>query len=365
MIMRTSIVVATLLLSAAAAGAETGPFANPVKDCHPCRFSPGKGKPEFDLTFVFKGTGTDRALVAFDIAPVGGKPRRLDTGDVAVSDFPDGFILDTTDLNFDGLGDLALTTGLYAGNSAAEYWIYEPATHDFVPLERSGAGDADNDNRALVPTATRELYCHVHVSNAEHKDYWYRVTGHRAVAVREEVQAADGNLFMRTTYDLTVKPPRLRSRHAIGYSGASPARTEFLKLLDAQGRKAAAAYKAGDKKKAAQTMAFSIGTVELYFVVDSVPVQGTDPQDRKIVGEFNDYGFYLAEAGRYKDAIDVLGEVVDVDPDRLPAYLNLADAQYAAGDKAAAKANYAEYRKRMAAAGKADKVPPRVAERLR
>ena len=42
MIKRTSIVVATLLLSAGAAAAQTGPFANPVKDCHPCRFSPGR-----------------------------------------------------------------------------------------------------------------------------------------------------------------------------------------------------------------------------------------------------------------------------------------------------------------------------------
>ncbi len=99
--------------------------------------------------------------------------------------------------------------------------------------------------------------------------------------------------------------------------------------------------------------------------VGSYPVQGDDPADMKIVGEFNDYGFFLSEAGRFKDAVEVLGAVTDTEADRVPAYLNLADAQYAGGDKAGAKTNYAEYQKRMAAAGKADKVPPRVAERVR
>jgi hypothetical protein len=367
MIKRISIALATLLLSAAAVVAETGPFANPVKDCHPCRFSPGKGQPDFDLTFVFTGSGDQKTLTALDIAPVGGgKSQRLATGDVAVSDFADGFTLDTTDLNGDGLGDLALVTGEFAaGNSSAKYWIYEPAQHDFVPLDRSGAGDTDSDDRALVVAPDHMLFAHVHDTNATWEEYWYRIAGHRAVAVRKEEQSAVKELMVHITTDLTVKPPRIVKRVTLGYVGDSPARQEFYKRLDAQWRQAAVFYKQGDAKKAADTMQSAVGTLALPFVVDSYPVEGSDPQDRKIVGQFNDYGFYLAEAGRTKDAIAVLSDVVDVEADRTVAYLNLADAQFAAGDKVGAKTNYGEYQKRMAAAGKAAKVPPRVAERLR
>ncbi|HEY5210590.1 MAG TPA: hypothetical protein VIJ42_14225 [Stellaceae bacterium] len=368
MIMRTVALLAMLLnLGLGAAAAAGGPFAQPVTDCHPCRFSPGKGQSDFNLTFVFTGTGDQRTLTAFDIAPVSGdKTQRLATGDIAVSGFADGFTIDDSDMNFDGLGDLSIVTGEFAaGNADARYWIYEPATRRFVPLERAGAGDADSDDRALQPTANHELYSHIHDTNATWEDYWYRISGHRAVAVRKEEQHQDGELMMRTVYDLTVEPPRIVSRHTIGYVGDSPARREFDTLLDAQSRKAAALYRKGAAKQAAAAMEFLIGTVELPYLVDSYPVQGDDSRDRKIVGQFNDYGFYLAEAGRPKDAIAVLSAVVDVEADRIVAYLNLADAYYAAGDKAAARTNYAEYRKRMAAAGKAAKMPPRVTERLR
>ncbi len=90
-----------------------------------------------------------------------------------------------------------------------------------------------------------------------------------------------------------------------------------------------------------------------------------DPSDRQIVAEFNDYGFYLEEAGRAREAVAVLSAVIDLDDKRIPAYLNLADAQYATGNVADAKADYAEYTKRMAAAGMAVRIPPRVVERLR
>lgn len=367
MITRTAIFFAAALIGATASAAGANPFAAPVKDCHPCRFSPGPGQPQFDLTFVFTGTGDSKALSALDIAPAGGGPhQRLDTGDIAVSGFADGFTLDTSDMNGDGLGDLSITTGEYAaGNSSAVYWVYEPATHRFVPLERSGGADADNDNRAFSSIEKGVLLCHVHDSALAYENYWYRIAGHRAIAFRKEAQDQDNALVVRTITDLSVTPPRVLKRVTVGYFGDSPARTAFLERLDAAGREAATLYKKHNAKGAAAVMQGAVGTIELALAVDSYPVQGDDPADRKLVGEFNDYGFYLAEAGRPKEALDILGQVVDVDADRVPAYLNLADAQYAAGDNAGAKANYAEYQKRMAATGKAAKVPPRVAERLR
>ena len=365
---RVALLVMLLNLGLGAAVAASGPFAQPVTDCHPCRFSPGQGQPDFNLTFVFTGTGDQRTLTAVDIAPVsGGKTQRLATGDIAVSGFADGFLLDGGDMNFDGLGDLSIVTGEFAaGNADARYWIYEPATSRFVPLERAGAGDADSDDRALQPAANHELYSHIHDTNATWEDYWYRVSGHRAVAVRKEEQASIDNLLMRIAYDLTVTPPRVVSRHTIGFTGDSPGRQEFRKLMAGVSLpKAAARYKKGDKKGAAAAMDLLIGTLELPYVIDSYPIDKTDAADMRVVAGFNDYGFYLEEAGRPKDAIAQLSAVVDVDPDRTVAYLNLADAYYATGDRAAAQTNYAEYRKRMAAVGKTAKMPPRVAERLR
>lgn len=145
-----------------------------------------------------------------------------------------------------------------------------------------------------------------------------------------------------------------------------PGQPQFvLKRLEDAWNKATALYKRGDAKTASATMESAIGTIQLALAVSSYPVQGDDPADKKLVGEFNDFGFFLFGAGRFKDAVDVLGAVTDTETDRVPAYLNLADAQYASGDRAGAKTNYAEFRKRMAAAGKAASVPPRVAERLR
>ncbi len=319
MTMRAIVVLAAMLVSTGAAVGAAGPFGAPVADCHPCRFSPGPGQPQFDLTFVFTGSGDDKKLTALDVAPAGGPHQRLDTGGIAVSDFSGGFTVATTDLNGDGLGDLSITTGEFAGgNSSAKYWIYEPATHRFVPLERTGAGDTDSDDRALTPMAKGMLYCHVHDSALAYEDYLYRISGHRAVAFRKEEQSQDNALIAQTTTDLTTKPPHVVRRVTVGYFGDLPARTAFVRRLDDAWRAASAQYKKGDAKNAVATMQAAVGTIQLALVVSSYPVQGDDPADKKLVGEFNDYGFFLAEAGRLKDAVDVLGQVVDTEADRLP-----------------------------------------------
>jgi len=74
----------------------------------------------------------------------------------------------------------------------------------------------------------------------------------------------------------------------------------------------------------------------------------------------NDFGFFLAEDGRFELAIELLSQVVQLAPDRTVAYLNLADAQWEAGDRPAAKARYSEYVERM---GKTEGVAPRALQR--
>jgi hypothetical protein len=343
--------------------AATDAFAQPVKDCQPCRFSPGKGQPEFDLRFVFEGSGDDRALVALDLTPVGGgKAQRLDVGTLAVADFADGFTLDTTDMNFDGLRDLSIVTVTSADNIDVTYWIYQPASHDFVPLER--VNDGDDNEVALFPIDHHMLSCHVKDNAVYATDYLYRVSGHRAVAVHKEAREQDGPLIVDSIYDLSVTPARLLHRVTLGFAADSPERDAFVHALETASQRASALYRHGDAAAAADAITPVVGDKDLALVTSSYPVQG-DPGDAALVREFNDYGFYLAQAKRTQQAIEVLSAVTDVDPARTVAYLNLADAEYAAGQAADARAHYAEYAKRMAAAGNQAAMPPRVAERMR
>jgi len=60
----------------------------------------------------------------------------------------------------------------------------------------------------------------------------------------------------------------------------------------------------------------------------------------------NDYGFFLAEAGRFAEAEAELLEVVKAAPERAVARLNLADALWAQGKKEQAEAQYREYARR-------------------
>jgi len=354
--------LALLLLGATpAAGAAPDPFAAPVKDCHPCHITLRPGQPALDLSFVFAGSGDGSALAGFDITRAGGRTQQLRFDPVAVSDFPDGFILDTADMNFDGFSDIALTTQVAADNTDVAYWLYQPETGRFVPLRR--VNDGDNDT-LLQQLPDHTLICHVKGSAVEWTDYHYRVSGDHAVAVARQTQAIDNELVVQASYDLTVSPPRLMRRVTVGFIGDSPQRRSFLQRFALASKRAAALYRHGDAKAAAAELDPVLKGMELALLPSSYPVTG-DPADLRLVGAFNDYGFYLEQAGRVQDAIAVLSAVTDIDPNRTVAYLNLADAQYAAGQLADAKQNYAAYRQRMQQAGKADGVPARVLERLR
>jgi tetratricopeptide (TPR) repeat protein len=75
---------------------------------------------------------------------------------------------------------------------------------------------------------------------------------------------------------------------------------------------------------------------------------------------YNDLGYFLEQANRTTEAIEILEEVIAWDGRRAPAYLNIADAYQKAGDAAKAKANYQKYVDLMEKSGKGAKVPTRV-----
>lgn len=69
----------------------------------------------------------------------------------------------------------------------------------------------------------------------------------------------------------------------------------------------------------------------------------TLPKDHCIAA-LNDYAFLLNWSGQYNLSIPVLKAVIKESPNRAVAYLNLADAQWASGEKVDAYTNYRNYK---------------------
>ncbi|MGH7082797.1 MAG: hypothetical protein ACREFV_10055, partial [Acetobacteraceae bacterium] len=267
MFRKIAILSSALLLACAGRASAADPFALPVKDCHPCRFSPGPGQPAFALRFVFQGSGDQKALAAFVIVPVGGgQTQHLAVGPLAVADFPDGFILDDADMNFDKLGDLSIVTAEAADNIDVAYWIYEPATRRFVALERIGDGD---NEVTLFPGPDHMLYSRVKGSLLEYTEYAYRISGHRAVAVSTESRKIEGQLIVDVLEDLRVTPNRVTRRTVVGFLGQSPARHGFLKELDTASLRALSLYRGGNPAAAAAAVAAVVKGKKLALVTSS------------------------------------------------------------------------------------------------
>lgn len=81
------------------------------------------------------------------------------------------------------------------------------------------------------------------------------------------------------------------------------------------------------------------------------------------VGWSNDLGFLFEQAGHYPEAVELLQHITRKHPDRVVAYVNLADAYWALGDREQARQAYGQYHEKMTAAQKQARIPPRVLER--
>lgn len=79
---------------------------------------------------------------------------------------------------------------------------------------------------------------------------------------------------------------------------------------------------------------------------------------------YTDYGYFLQQAGRVKESLVFLNQVIAKNPTRIVAYLNVADSYWSAGDKRQAKINYARYKDLMLHKGQRARIPARVSQRL-
>ncbi|WP_163411316.1 tetratricopeptide repeat protein [Flavobacterium ajazii] len=96
--------------------------------------------------------------------------------------------------------------------------------------------------------------------------------------------------------------------------------------------------------------------------------EGKYIKDIKIIDtdKLNDVAYYLEQSGAYKESILFLNEIIDNNPQRVVAWLNLADAQWADNKKKDAKLSYKKYIYLMEVQKKdIKKIPKRAYERIK
>ncbi len=82
------------------------------------------------------------------------------------------------------------------------------------------------------------------------------------------------------------------------------------------------------------------------------------------INKLNDIAYYLEQTGAYYESIYLLKEILKKDPNRVVAWLNLADAQWGNGEKKDAKSSYQKYISLMKYQKKdLKKIPQRVYDR--
>lgn len=78
----------------------------------------------------------------------------------------------------------------------------------------------------------------------------------------------------------------------------------------------------------------------------------------------NNFGFFLERSGQTQDALVVLEEVLRLDPSRMVAHLNIADAYWEASRRTQAREHYLYYHNMMMERDLGDDMPSRVSERI-
>ena len=102
--------------------------------------------------------------------------------------------------------------------------------------------------------------------------------------------------------------------------------------------------------------------LDIYAIAD---ILTDNPVSIKNVSNYNDAAYYLIEGKNYNEARIILLEIVKFSPDRIVAYLNLADAEWGFDEKQDAKKSYQKYIELMKKQGKdLKKIPKRAYDRI-
>ncbi len=127
----------------------------------------------------------------------------------------------------------------------------------------------------------------------------------------------------------------------------------FVELLKTAHKKSLIYYRQKEIQKAIAVLAP---------LIDHGPQEGLNGETVSI---YNDYGYFLAENGRYAEALEVLKGVSSEFRKRAVVHLNLGDVYYSFGEKEKARVEYRVYMELMEGEKKEGKIPQRAKERGR
>jgi len=102
-----------------------------------------------------------------------------------------------------------------------------------------------------------------------------------------------------------------------------------------------------------------------YGLIETIEYFQYVPLTNENLVKFNDIAFFLCEAKKYQESIDILEIILRSHPNRTVAYINLGDAYWGIEEKEFAKQAYQKYIELMKASGKKSKIPERVFERVK
>ncbi len=157
------------------------------------------------------------------------------------------------------------------------------------------------------------------------------------------------------TYALAAPTLKLAHQKALEAHKAKSTKTA-VKYLEYGLEQYAAAFGAWGYEEGLLTKEEIVGSADSPYVKSRLTLSA-------YAGILNDYGYFLSVTGQNKKAKLVLANVVRLVPSRTVAYLNLADAEWALGQRSAAKSHYKTYWKQLGS--KASSVAPkRVRERI-
>lgn len=180
------------MLSFAAA---TGQVAPPsyVKDCRPCKFSPGGDVSPYSFTFELKVKGSARSVEAITVTGGGSAAQTLPVTGMEPIGEADSFFFGGVDINFDGYLDLVLVLDQGGANSHAAYWIFDPEKKTFKPLGTYPTFTVDKEKQQLT------TYVRGGFAGLSYDSRAYKFLHQKLTLVREEKQdpTADPDVFLK------------------------------------------------------------------------------------------------------------------------------------------------------------------------
>lgn len=102
---------------------------------------------------------------------------------------------------------------------------------------------------------------------------------------------------------------------------------------------------------------------EIQQIIDSINCQ-INLYTKKDIRELNDTAFFLYKMGRLNESLSILNKVIDLDPKRTVAYLNLGDVYMSLKKEELARKNYLIYSELMKKNGLENKIPVRIRKYL-